>query len=473
MLVEASPLVGRKLGLIPSQKWPSGYWLIASLLSAASFFTSNSLLGPAALVILTLGARMLIRLGEPPVLAFAFGVQWLQASIAIFHADYYQVPLSVFFGSYESEVATWLSLIGVFALALGMKVGLLGAVRSRREPVAPVNIPSVFIFYAVTFAIGSALEAVSFKMGGLSQPIHAVVGLRIAVLYVVFFAVLQQQRHYLWMLLVLMIESAVGFLGYFAGFKTAFFVLLIAASTSKKSFSGRRRAFNLSIATAVILLSVIWSAIKAEYRQFLNRGTDTQQVLVSIDERLDNLADTAGSFSSEQFSNGFEELLQRISYVKLFASCIANVPDKMPHEQGQLWLDAMKHVLMPRILFPNKPALDDSEETTKYTGLAVAGTEQGTSIGIGYMAESYIDFGRYGMFVPVFFLGIGYGLIYRCFMSRETPSLADYAFGVAVLLPAMQDFALSTVKIVGGDLMLFGAALLAAKVAKARLPNLA
>ena len=54
-----------------------------------------------------------------------------------------------------------------------------------------------------------------------------------------------------------------------------------------------------------------------------------------------------------------------------------------------------------------------------YTGSRVAGTEEGTSIGIGYMAESYIDFGPIYMFVPILLLGVFYGLIYRYFIARK------------------------------------------------------
>ena len=37
------------------------------------------------------------------------------------------------------------------------------------------------------------------------------------------------------------------------------------------------------------------------------------------------------------------------------------------------------HILQPRMFFPNKPVVEDSELTMKYTGEIVAGAEQGTS----------------------------------------------------------------------------------------------
>ena len=157
-----------------------------------------------------------------------------------------------------------------------------------------------------------------------------------------------------------------------------------------------------------------------DYRGFLNQDTATQQVLVPVEERTDKLIDAGTNFSWEQFNQGFEDLLSRISYIDFFAKTIVNVPDNVPYENGALWAGALKHIVTPRLFFPDKAALDDSEFTYKYTGVRVSGTEQGTSIGIGYMAESYIDFGPYYMFVPVFLLGIGYGLVYRYFVARKT-----------------------------------------------------
>ena len=85
-----------------------------------------------------------------------------------------------------------------------------------------------------------------------------------------------------------------------------------------------------------------------------------------------------------------------------------------------------------------------------YTGSRVAGTESDTSIGIGYMAESYIDFGPIYMFTPILLLGVFYGLIYRYFIARKTFRTLGFALGTALLLTVHQDFGASNAKIVGG-----------------------
>jgi hypothetical protein len=66
------------------------------------------------------------------------------------------------------------------------------------------------------------------------------------------------------------------------------------------------------------------------------------------------------------------------------------------------------------------------------------------------MAESYIDFGPVGMFVPIFLLGVFYGLIYRYFIARKNFRVLGFALGTALLLTVHQDFGASNAKIVGG-----------------------
>ena len=113
------------------------------------------------------------------------------------------------------------------------------------------------------------------------------------------------------------------------------------------------------------------------------------------------------------------------------------------------------HVLTPRVLYPDKPPLTpDSEITMRYTGLHLASAEEGTSISIGYMGESYVDFGPYGMFVPVFILGVLWGLMYYFIVSRARFLVFGYAFATALLLNAYQ-FEMTGIKLLGGVTMSF------------------
>lgn len=130
-------------------------------------------------------------------------------------------------------------------------------------------------------------------------------------------------------------------------------------------------------------------------------------------------------------------LIRRIMYFNFFGVVLDRVPNILPYEGGQLWGDAVLRCFMPRLIFPQKSAVNDSTLTNRYTGLRVAGDQQGTSISMGYMAEAYIDFGPILMFVPIAMLGLFLGYFYRWLIVRPG---AEAVLGAALahfaLMPA-------------------------------------
>ena len=125
-------------------------------------------------------------------------------------------------------------------------------------------------------------------------------------------------------------------------------------------------------------------------------------ILVSTEDADLHAAGAREWSGREPISSGFDRLVFRTAYVEYFGAAHPNCAERVPHERGKLWGEALLHVLAPRILVPSKRVIHDSDRTNAYSGVSVARGEDGTSISLGYMAESYIDFGPVGMFVPLF-----------------------------------------------------------------------
>jgi hypothetical protein len=112
------------------------------------------------------------------------------------------------------------------------------------------------------------------------------------------------------------------------------------------------------------------------------------------------------------------------------ALAIHRVPSIIPHEDGALLLRAVQHLVTPRLLFPDKPALEsDSEAVRRYSGALVAGSEENTSIAFGYAGESYVDFGIPVMFLPVFVYGLIMGMAFHGFLRL----IRDREISIAVV----------------------------------------
>jgi hypothetical protein len=285
----------------------------------------------------------------------------------------------------------------------------------------------------------------------LSQPLLAFRVVKWVFVFVLSYSVLVQRSQYPLLLITAALEFASGLLGFFASFKSVLFLLLVVALTSSRAFHGRRLALNVGIGVATIVSGILWTAIKSDYRDFLSQGFRSQEVLVPITERAGKLEDLVTGFSSEQLEEALEAAVLRVSYVKYFALTMVNVPNLVPYEHGALWGGALKHVFTPRLLFPDKAEISDSERTSIYTGMVIAGEETGTSIGIGYVGESYIDFGPVFMFVPILLLGVFFGLIHRGFVIRARYKLLGSGIASSILVFGAYTIETSNIKIVGGN----------------------
>ena len=98
------------------------------------------------------------------------------------------------------------------------------------------------------------------------------------------------------------------------------------------------------------------------------------------------------------------------------------VPQVLPYQDGKNWGTTLEFSLTPRILNPNKPNYEASVKTTKFTGISYARAAQGVSVSLGYFADSYIDFGYIGMFLPLLFVGLIWGASYFYFIKKSSNS---------------------------------------------------
>jgi hypothetical protein len=431
-------------------------WLWAATLFAGCWgaFTPNPLLTPLAILILVICVKMLWRYGEPPILVFACAMQWLQAAAVIFYTNFYGVSLQQSFGGPELERATLLSLIAIVVLSLGIRLALIrsgpSVFNGLRSESLKINIGKAFTMYLLSFVIASIAGIVAWQFKGLSQQIYALVTVKWAAVFILAYCGFEQRSH-LFVAVALLLELVTGVTGYFAGFKNVFFVLIVAALASPFGLRGKRLAIALSAAVCLFFLGVVWTAIKQDYRTYLNQGSDQQIVAVSTEESVGKLGDLLADFTWDNFITGLDGMIVRVSYVNYFALTLMNVPDHVPYERGALWFGALKHTVTPRLFFPQKAETNDSERMMLYTGVQTASSEQGTSMGIGYVAESYVDFGSQFMFVPIFLLGIFYGLIYRVFVIQSEHALLGSAIAASILIFGAYTIETSNIKIVGGN----------------------
>ena len=450
---------------IPVPLW--GLTLLAATLIALA--SSDSLLTFSCIIALPVLATLVWRETEPPVAFAAMVAQWLQVSVGTFRATADGVDLNSLFSTSGAVYATWLSLAGLLVLALGIRFANL-----NRAPMDTGMLHTELRSYRYSRVLGAYCLAQAANLvfagtiwyfPGLTQALIASTQLRWVFFFVLAVTTLVQKRGYGFLAAAIGFEILLGFTSFFSDFKTVFFVLAVSYLMVQARLS-LRMIISLAVLSCVLFnLAVVWSAIKMDYRDYQNQGTGVQMTAVGKAAELEKLGQLVGNVDSRQFLYGLDRLAERVEYTKYFGLVTGNVPSFLPYDDGGIWSAAVYHVITPRVLFPDKADLTaDIVNTIHYTGIQFTGGGRETEIPLGYMAESYIDFGPIGMFVPIFLLGLLLGFEYRYFATRRSHLVFAYGLTPVVFLAATS-YEITAAKILGGNLTVFLVAFLAWKFA--------
>ncbi|HTL70106.1 MAG TPA: hypothetical protein VL404_02325 [Candidatus Eisenbacteria bacterium] len=435
---------------------PYGAALTISILGVAwGIFSPN--LGLTAAVFICLAAMLLMtwRPGELPVLFLCLTSQWMEVSTPVFHANALGRVIEEMSEVETYRYAIQMGLAGLFAVSVGMRLALRGfnivpEWKFRRET-ARMNIDTVFWYYIGLYLFSIFCQGLMWENPGLTQGLMAFFNLRWVFYILLAYITLFQRKKRYFIAFAFLMEMAVGMVSYFAEFRQPMVLLGMVYLSLGRRITFKRFIGMILIGTGMIMFGALWTCVKTEYRDYINEGTGAQAATIPVAERYSKVIELYRNIDTDKFGQGIEALAERISYVEFFAMVLHNVPREIPHENGLLVFSAVQHVLTPRVLNPNKPIVDQTGLTTKYTGIEFM---ENTSVNLGYMAEYYIDFGLIGLFVMTLLTGFVVGSIYRYFIGQKRVGLFNYILASVVILP-FNNFGVNLVILFGTITMAF------------------
>ena len=380
-------------------------------------------------LVLMLTFNLMWRENEPKHLLVNLALNWMVVAILLPYGCLFQKPLSEL-SIYKSDTivhATWLAVFSQIFYLVGIYLPIQKLVVTRMDRLQLIlsryDGKKLFTTYVVYSFFTAILTPFLLGIAG-GQMLMGFVYFKWVFLtfLIVHTSIIPSNTKYV--LLFVGFEILLSFSGFWSAFKDYILVAVGAFFTLNRKISVK--AFFATLLTVIVtfFFLVVWSTSKGKYRAYLTGGQRSQNIVQT--DQLNNISVlwdiVSEDFSSENFSESFDKgrdaLIYRISYVEYFALALKQVPTFIPHENGQMLQDAIEHVLKPRILFPDKKVIYDSDITSKYTGITFAGRDEGTSFSLGAVAEAYIDFGAVYMFIPIFFFGILFGWMYRTLMLK-------------------------------------------------------
>jgi hypothetical protein len=298
------------------------------------------------------------------------------------------------------------------------------------RPDVEISFSRALIFYAATAPISGVAIYLSSLVPSLSQPLLAFGKLKLVALFVLTSCIFRSGRGFGWLVALLVGEVVFGVSGFISSYQPAILTMLVAAASahSRRPRAGQILAM-VAGAAFLVWVSLLWTAMKPEYRAWVSGGSNQQVVTRSLGERLEWMSNW---LASDRLDTGdaFAKLVGRLGYTTFYALAAQRQEEGQIQQAPERWKSAIVRALTPRALF-DKETIDDTAITTALTGLRFS---RNASVSIGYVAEAHVDFGFPAMLLPIFLLGLTLGLAARYFLSRDIAPKLGQAFMVGSLV---------------------------------------
>lgn len=438
------------------------YLLTVSLIAALIFlFGPNPFECLIALSFLPFISYLLLKEGYPQILFFIMLFQWLQVTAKLFYASIFNLRFEDIILNPDTALDTfYISIIGLYVITGGIYLMIKDLDKKNKkapQQAEKINYSTKKIvkFYLLYSVILYFTSAYIWYFQSISQILLIFLNLKWGILFLMFYLMFKNKQYNVPIIIFVVFEIILSLSGFFSQFKTyILFILFAYIGANYQTLNFKKLSYGFVGLILLINMGILWSAVKKDYRNYITQGQAVQTSLVGTGESLAYLFKLVEDLDLKVYKEASSILVERISYIDFFSVVRGRVPYVIPYENGKLTLGLIDHLVMPRFIFKDKPALDDSRDTQIYTGLTVSGFLQGTSIGMGYFSYLYIDFGPFFMMPFLFLWGVIIGLVYKTIIIKSNSTLWSFIL-TAPLFLAIGGFETSLYKAVGGLLIYF------------------
>src|ERR1035437_2702125 len=396
---------------------------------------------------------------KPSVFTIIFLYHFLQIIGGVWLANSLQNDIN-----YRSEsmgIATLVSLAGLLIMFAPIiyfqnKIPEI-TLTTFKKHADQLSINKTFYAYVIAFFVTGSLNGIRFSLPGYTQFIISIVNLKWFFFLLFGFQCILKNKRRREFYFFIALEFVLGFYSFFSDFKTVLFFVAVLYLTLLTNITMKKLFIWGAIACIGFFGATFWTTVKVQYRIFLNKGEVSQSVEVSQKEALTKLYELSTQEKMESTS-ATERFLDRLQGTYHLAKTMDRVPDIIPYQNGANWGETLGYIFTPRLFNPDKPQLNSSIKASKYTGIQYAGLNQGTSFSLGYFADSYVDFGIFGMMVPLFIIGLLYGITYIYFLKNSSPNFIFNYSIVCALYMRFFAFEMDNVFFIGGlftDLIIY------------------
>ena len=174
----------------------------------------------------------------------------------------------------------------------------------------------------------------------------------------------------------------------------------------------------------VIPVVLFLQAGKQTFRERYWTGGKTGGVIEKARYWLEASRDQWGSVFERNNVGGshalFAKTVDRVALLPQVANVYAKTPGAVPYQYGSSY-SYLAATLIPRAVWPGKPSVNDANRFYQVTyGLTAKDDLGGVSIAVGCLAESFMNFGWWGVAGIMFLIGLLLGFYERTLLAPES-----------------------------------------------------
>lgn len=301
---------------------------------------------------------------------------------------------------------------------------------SNIETLVPVNKIHILLIMGL---IGQILSILG--VSGLDYVAIVLQGFAICGLIILFVVPNYKYKKLLYILTIYQVLSALktGLIGDSISLIFTIGMYLIIAKNIKKERVNWAVIFSLAM-VALVFVAFLQN-IKGEYRQKTWNGNEEQNL-----ETFYNVAEEKKDIINPLSFDFYLGILYRLNHSGISSSTLNVVPYNIPFEDGATIIRSLVDAFVPRILNPDKETAGGREKYEKYTGRKLIGS---TSMNIGIIGESYVNFGKNGAIALMFVFGVLIAIFENSLLklSKNYPIILIFIpFYISIFIATENDF---------------------------------
>ncbi len=157
--------------------------------------------------------------------------------------------------------------------------------------------------------------------------------------------------------------------------------------------------------TGFVMFILVIQFLKGEYRQSTWSGERQAGLKTALD-----IANSDSEKNSITGEDNLKGTLNRSNQAWILASTINNMDTYKDFQGLNNFIEYLEAALLPRFLANNKITSGNQEHFNRFSGHQIG---EGTSMGLGIFADGYIAYGKWGLWIFGFVLGLIFSLTFK------------------------------------------------------------